>query len=236
MANVTISPQAEPTDALPLLEAGDHLGQETFHQRYEAMPSGFRAELIRGFVVVPSPLSQKHGRYHARVIHWLGEYEAHTPATAVYDNATVILGPDSEPQPDAALIIDPDCGGRTRLDERDYVAGPPELVVEVASSSESYDLHEKLQDYEKAGIREYLVVMIRDRQIRWFYLENNKYRELTMGADRTCHSQVFPGLRLDTDALLALDGSKVMETLREGLASPEQAAFVQQLQQKRPSS
>lgn|GEM_PF-2507776 len=48
----TALPQVSP---LPLLEAGDHLDQPTFHQRYAAMPASFRAELIAGVVFVPSP-------------------------------------------------------------------------------------------------------------------------------------------------------------------------------------
>jgi Uma2 family endonuclease len=236
MGNVTTSSQAELAAGLPVLEAGDHLRQETFHQRYEAMPAAFRAELIGGFVVVPSPLSQKHGRYHACVIHWLSEYAARTPPAVVYDNTMVILGPESEPQPDACLIIDPHCGGQTRLDERDYVVGPPELIVEVASSSEAYDLHEKFRDYENSGVREYVVVTIRDQQIRWFCLAHGTYNQLSMGADHVYRSQVFPGLHLDADALLDLDTVKLLKTLQEGLAGPEHAAFVEKLQQQRASS
>ena len=41
----------------------------------------------------------------------------------------------SEPQPDAALIITPACGGQTSLSEDGYVTGPPELIVEGAASS-----------------------------------------------------------------------------------------------------
>ena len=229
MANVAVSSHTEARALLPRLEAGDHLDQKTFHQRYEAMPSDFRAELIGGFVVVPSPLSGKHGRYHARVMYWLGEYEAHTPGTEVYDNPTVILGPESEPQPDAVVVVKPECGGRTEVSEDGYIAGPPELVVEVASSSEAYDLYEKSRDYEKAGVREYVVVMIRDGQVRWFCLEGGQYQPLSPGADGVYRSGVFPGVRLDPTALLALDSGKLMETLREGLAGEDHAAFVEKL-------
>lgn len=38
------------------LEAGDHLNQVTFHERYEAMPSEFCAELTGGVVFVPPML------------------------------------------------------------------------------------------------------------------------------------------------------------------------------------
>jgi len=77
------------------------------------------------------------------------------------------------------------------------------------------------------------VVVIRDHQIRWFYLVDDRYNELAVGADGIYHSLVFPGLRLDASAFLALDSLKVLDTLHQGLASPEHAAFVQRLQDDR---
>ena len=76
---------------LPPLEAGDHLDQATFHARYEAMPSDFRAELLGGVVFVPSPLRLEHGESHALVMGWLTNYWSATPGTSVRDNATTIL-------------------------------------------------------------------------------------------------------------------------------------------------
>lgn len=47
---------------------------------------------------------------------------------------------------------------------------------------------------------------------------------------------VFPGLWLHQTALLQLEGAQVMETLRQGVDSPEHAVFVQQLQARRETS
>ncbi len=99
-----------PVPHLPPLEAGDHLDQATFHARYAAMPPNFRAELIGGVVFVPSPLRSEYGESHALVMGWLTNYWIATPGTSVRDNATAILGDDSEPQPDAALVIEPESG------------------------------------------------------------------------------------------------------------------------------
>ena len=44
------------------------------------------------------------------------------------------------------MMILPSHGGQALIDEDDYVAGGPELVAEVASSSVSYDLHFQLAD------------------------------------------------------------------------------------------
>jgi len=221
---------------LPPLEAGDHLDQTTFHARYEAMPPDFRAELIGGVVFVPSPLRSEHGKSHALVMGWLTNYWSATPGTSVRDNATAILGDDSEPQPDAALIIEPERGGQTSVSEDGYATGPPELIVEVASSSASIDLHAKRRDYEQAGVLEYVVVVLRQRAVRWFVLQDGTYQEMEAGASGLFKSAVFPGLWLDAPALLRRDGRQVMAMLQQGIETPEHVAFVQQLQARRSAS
>jgi Uma2 family endonuclease len=215
---------------LPPLEAGDHLDQATFHARYEAMPPDFRAELIGGVVFGPSPLRKEHGSHHALVMGWLIHYSIATPGTETLDNTTAILGDDSEPQPDAALIIEPARGGQTSVSEEGYVTGPPELIVEVASGSESIDLHAKRRDYEQAGVLEYVVVVLRQHVVRWFVLQDGTYQEVAADASRIFTSTIFPGLWLDAPALIGLNGRQVMATLQHGIETPEHAAFVQQLQ------
>ena len=233
---VTLSRTTQTLLRLPLVEAGDHLDQVTFHERYKAMPPAFRAELIGGVVIVPSPLSRGHGVYHALVMTWLGNYCIATPGTLTADNITTMLGERSEPQPDGVLIIEPAAGGQTGLSEDGYTTGPPELIVEVASSSASIDLHAKRRDYEQAGVLEYVVVVLRQQVIRWFILQNGTYQEVSSDADGIFRSRIFLGLWLHANALLQLDGATVMEVLRQGVATPEHAAFVQQLQERRATS
>jgi Uma2 family endonuclease len=229
----TVLHAAQVTSRIPPLEAGDHLDQATFHERYEAMPPAFRAELIGGMVIVPSPLSQGHGVYHALIMGWLTSYWIATPGTQAADNVTTILGELSEPQPDGALIIEPAAGGQTGLSVDGYMTGPPELLVEVASSSASIDLHTKRRDYERAGVLEYVVVVLRQGVIRWFVWQSGTYQDMTADTDGIFRSRVFPGLWLHADALLRLDGTQVMAVLQQGLATPAHAAFVQQLQARR---
>lgn len=221
---------------LPPLEAGDHLDQATFHERYKAMPATFRAELIGGIVIVPSPLRSEHGEYHALVMGWLTQYWVATPGTRVRDNATAILSGTSEPQPDGMLVIDPAYGGQSGLSDEGYATGPPELIVEVASSSEAIDLNSKRRDYEQAGVLEYIVVVLRQGVVRWFVLQNGVYQDVAVDADGLFKSAIFPGLWLDAEALIQLDGLAVLEMLRQGLATAGHTAFVQQLQQQRQGS
>lgn len=227
-----LSHTADVQQYIPPVEAGDHVDQPTFHERYKAMPAAFRAELIGGIVIVPSPLSPGHGFYHALIMTWLGNYWIATPGTNAGDNMTAILGEASEPQPDGALIIGPASGGQTGLSEDGYMTGPPELIVEVASSSASIDLHAKRRDYEQAGVLEYVVVVLRQRIIRWCVLQDGAYQEISADADGIFRSRVFPGLWLHANALLQLDGATVMDVLQRGLATPEHAAFVQRLRER----
>lgn len=218
---------------LPRLEAGDHLSQPAFHELYCAMPPKFRAELIQGVVIVPSPLYRGHARNHLRIAMWLGTYEAATPGTEAYDNASFLLPPDAEVQPDASLLIDAACGGQSR-EEGGYLASAPELVVEVASSSVSYDLHSKFRLYEQAGVREYVVVVLREEHVRWFALdEQGKLAELAADEDGVFRSRIFPGLWLNANALIYDRGADLLATLQSGLATPEHAEFVEALRAKR---
>jgi Uma2 family endonuclease len=211
---------------IPPLENGDRLDQKTFHERYEAMPPGTRAELIGGRVFMGSPLERPHGRAHLELGRLLGDYVEATPGTEGFDNATTILGEESEPQPDLCLLIAR--GGQTR-DEDEYIAGAPELIAEVASSTESVDLNDKRADYEHAGVREYLVVALRQQRAIWFVLRRGKFKEMKPGSDGILRSEVFPGLWLDPVAFLQADSKRVREVLNRGLASPEHAAFVAKL-------
>jgi Uma2 family endonuclease len=216
------------TRPLPPLENGDHLDQPTFHERYEAMPAGVRAELVGGIVFISSPLKRPHGSFHLRICQWLGLYQDATPGIEGFDNATNILGPDSEPQPDACLLINVPELGRTRNQE-DYIVGPPELIVEVADSSEALDLHRKRDDYQRAGVREYVVVVLRQQELLWWVARGGVFEEFRPGPDGIFRSEVFPGLWLDPTALLQQNRARMREVLDLGLATPEHAAFVARL-------
>jgi Uma2 family endonuclease len=211
----------------PLVE-GDRLDQPTFHARYEAMPSGTRAELIDGVVHMPSPVGRAHGKAHVPIILWLDRYAENTPGTEVLDNTSTVLGRKSEPQPDALLRILPECGGRTR-DQRGLIAGAPELIVEVAQATRYVDLGPKRLDYERAGVREYIVRALDPDEVLWHVWRRGRLRTLPLGPDGLYRSETFPGLWLNPRALLAGDRPQLRAVLDQGLATPEHAAFVARL-------
>jgi Uma2 family endonuclease len=120
-------------------------------------------------------------------------------------------------------------GGRSRVDHEDYLVGPPELIVEVAASSVSYDLHQKLDVYRRTGVREYVVERTEDGAIDWFVLREGRYVRQEAAADGLLRSEVFPGLWLDVAALLRGDLKALRAAVERGVATPEHAAFATRL-------
>jgi Putative restriction endonuclease len=222
---------AFPQHAIPPLENGDRLSRAEFSRRYRAM-SDCKAELIEGIVYMAAAALRlkSHGQPHGRFMTWLGVYEASTPGTWIGDAPTVLLDENNEPQPDLALLIDPVCGGQTRLTETDYIEGSPELLAEVAASTVSIDLGSKKTAYERNGVREYLVWRVLEQQLDWFVLEEGCYVALLADGDGVTRSRVFPGLWLDRSALIQGDMQGVLKVLQAGIESNAHQIFVAQLE------
>lgn len=221
-------------DFIPPLENGDRLTREEFHRRYEAMPENIKAELINGVVYMSSPVRvKKHGKPHFQISGILFLYQTATPGVEATDNSTLKLDYNGEPQPDAMLWISEDYGGNAYITDTDYLEGSPELIVEISSSTASYDLHDKKDAYERNGIKEYIVWRVLDNEIDWFALENGKYTKLSPDGNGIIESRVFPGLRLNLAALLNNDLQQVLADLQDGISSPEHRAFVEKLRAER---
>ena len=184
------------------LENGDRLTREEFERRYEASPELKKAELLDGVVYVGSPVSKGHSGPHFRVSGWLNGYVDKHPDVEGHDNLTLVLPGPNEPQPDVILRYKI---GTSRWNPKEYLEGIPELVIEIAASSASIDMHAKRQVYERVGIPEYIVWRTRENKVDWFVLEEGRYVPLEPDADGILESRQFPGLRLSVEVLL--DGS-----------------------------
>ncbi len=225
------SPKSPPS--LPPLENGDRLTRAEFEQRYQAMPQHKKVELIKGRVLIASLVrARRHGKPHSAVMTWLGRYWQATPGGELMDNPTVRLDNDNEPQPDACLRIEAEVGGQSRISEDDYIEGAPELIVEITASSASYDLHDKKQVYRRSGVQEYLVWRALNHASDWFMLQNGTYVDQPVDADGILRSQVFPGLWLAVNDLLAGNLAEVVSASERGLESSDYRAFQRSLSAK----
>lgn len=205
------------TTAPAPLESGDHLTRDEFHRRYLAHPHIKKAELIDGVVYVPAPVRfDYHAQPHGFVMGWLAVYVSQEKGVSLGDNGTVFLGDRSEVQPDAFLWRDvPTSPQGPRLNAEGYMAGAPQLVVEVDASSASYDLHEKRAAYERNGVQEYVVWRVPDGALDWFRLHDGSYARIEPDAAVLIESTQFPGLRLHVPSLLAGDLAGVLGHLHD---------------------
>lgn len=203
------------TTAKPvILESGDRLTRAEFHRRYCLRPDIKKAELVEGVVYVASPVrNSSHGEPVSDVATWLGVYASRHPEVRKATDATVLLDADNEVQPDALLYFRQAPAAGARPTHNDYIEGPPQLVVEVAASSASYDLHDKLRAYRRAGVLEYVVWRTLDEAIDWFRLHEGEYLPVQPDASGVIESAVFAGLRLHVAKLLAGDLAGVLAEL-----------------------
>jgi Uma2 family endonuclease len=203
------------TEFVPL-ESGDRLTRDEFHRRYSARPDIKKAELIEGVVYVASPASFRHSEPHASVVGWLHAYKIRRAGLRLGIEATIVIG-DNEVQPDACLFRE--SAGHARLFEdqhgTQYVEGAPELIVEIAASSASYDLHSKRRVYERGGVSEYIVWQVYERRIDWFRLRDGVHVRVEPDERGVIESEVFHGLRLHVAKMLAGDDAGVVAELDE---------------------
>jgi Uma2 family endonuclease len=196
------------------LESGDRLTRAEFHRRYSLRPDIKRAELIDGVVYVPSPTRfTLHDEQATAMVMWVATYAARHPDVRSGSSATLFLAGDNEVQPDAFLFKSDPAGPGARIDRDGYIDGAPRLVVEVAASSVSYDLHDKMEVYRRNGVQEYIVWRVLDEAIDWFRLREGQYVRAEPDARGVIESDVFPGLRLNVPKMLAGDHAGVLAEL-----------------------
>ncbi len=175
-----------------------------------------------------SPLRfRSHAKPHGYLITVLGLYESATPQVEMGIEPTVRLDLENELQPDGVLLISPENGGQSTLDEQGYIQGAPELVAEIAASSAAIDLGDKKRAYRRNGVKEYIIWQVFDEKIDWFRLEDGDYVSVTPDEQGIIRSQVFPGLWLDIPNLIQGNMQQVLTILQQGISSPEHQGFVQ---------
>ncbi len=155
-----------------------------------------RVELIRGEVIEMTPQDGRHAtgvtladRILQRV---LGD------GFVVRSQLPLALGLDSDPEPDIAIV---------EGDPRDYVEEHPSgavLVVEISSSSLGHDRTTKMSLYAEAGIPEYWIVNLVDRNLEVYRqpAADGYAERRVVGATETISSLVHPESSIDVADLL----------------------------------
>ena len=165
---------------------------------YKRLPEGTPIQLIAGeFIMSPSPLTS-HQRasmylstklYDFVVSRNLGEvFHAPTDLHVSYRDVY---------QPDIFFV------SREHLKdiEEDGVYGPPDLVIEILSTSTAgYDRGPKMEAYEKFGVKEYWIVDPKKRTVECYTNENGKFRPFE-GASATICAKILPEFCVELKAV-----------------------------------
>lgn len=201
---------------IPTLQSGDILGHAEYLRRYEASPESLKAERIQNRVYLSNRFRRAiAGDSRALLGGWLFTYAMVHPELNISDNATLFLNEANDPQPDLCVYRN---GDKATLNEAGYLVGPPEMIVEIAGSSASYDFGEKRDVYEAAGVGEYLVFETIEGRVEWWRHDGTKFVDVPRD-DNVFQSVTLPGLWLDVDALRTGDRFRLIETLQRGIQS-----------------
>ena len=168
-------------------------------------------ELLSGFIRLMSPApALKHAvvlrRIGTPLINFIDKHNGNYQVFYAPFDVRLPQKPDETADNQIYTVVQPDicvvCDS-SKLDERGCL-GAPDMVVEILSlSSQRYDLNEKFNLYEAAGVKEYWVVSPKEKGVNVFILqENGKYDEGTVYEGNTqVPVQTLEGLSLSTEAL-----------------------------------
>jgi Uma2 family endonuclease len=121
---------------------------------YEGEP----IELLEGYLVEKGMRNPPHDGAVTRLGYYLQRL---LPAAWILRVQCAISLKESEPEPDGAIVR----GGPTSYDTRLPEASDFGIVIEVSDSTLAFDRSDKGRIYARAGIQEYWIINIPDRQI-----------------------------------------------------------------------
>ncbi len=151
-------------------------------------------ELLQGEIVQMSPEGPLHSNRIRQSAKRLQQQISST--FEISETHPITLG-DSEPEPDLAVIRAGD------YDKQHPGPADTLLVVEFAHSSLDKDLEEKRLTYAQAGIGEYWVVNLRDRQVSVFLNPfEGDYQTQQVILEGILHSQICPEISISVNILL----------------------------------
>ncbi len=158
-----------------------------------------RVELIRGEIVQMSPIGRRHKAFVGNLNQLLAVRLA--GRAVVWMQNPIVLGEDTEPQPDLAVLR----RGAVSYKDRDACGEDALLLIEVADSSLAYDRSTKLRLYAEAGIPEYWLVDCASETVEIYRTPGAEgYRDVSrVGATATLTPQAFPDVELTTTEIFA---------------------------------
>jgi Uma2 family endonuclease len=167
----------------------------TFEEFRQFPNDGKRYELVRGEVhVTPAPAT----RHQFILQNLAGSLWPHVVKNNLGEACTapldVRLSEDTALQPDLIFVSN----ARAGIIQEDWIAGAPDLVVEVSSpSTAAYDRVAKLPIYAEAGVSEFWLIDSQAKTMEVLKLQGKKYLvEASLAGEQVLTSGLFPGWQL----------------------------------------
>jgi Uma2 family endonuclease len=147
-------------------------------EEFERLPDdGMRHELTGGELITTPPPKYRHSAAVSRLFRELGNACASAGAYEAYAEAGFRLAADTVRQPDLAIVSLEKC---EQTDPDGYIAGSPEVAIEVASPSNSVEqFEEKISQYLEHGTLEVWVVYPKTRHVHIFEAGTSSARVLS---------------------------------------------------------
>lgn len=145
------------------------IGDKTLED-YMMLPEGTRIEMIDGRFYNMAAATVVHQRIALMIGNVFENFINENNGSCMVSLAATDVRLDCDDktvvQPDVLIVCD-----RDKI-KKQMIEGAPDLVVEVLSPSNSYmDLVIKLKKYQKAGVREYWIVLPEEKGILVYYFE-----------------------------------------------------------------
>jgi len=166
----------------------------TFDEFCALIPDGQKADLIDGVIFMASPDNTDASEINGWLYFLFAGFVYRKDLGKVYVSRVAYrLSEHGGPEPDIGFVK------KSRLGrvKRGYVAGPPDLAVEVVSPDSIERDYEKKRDlYEKAGVKEYWIVDEIEKKLTVLRLgKTGRYKQVPE-KEGVIHSKVVPGFWL----------------------------------------
>lgn len=191
------------SDSSTLILTPHDAGRELTHEEFaEAdFQEPWRYERVHGKVVVMTPAGFEHNAAGQPFRNHLGAYMLSHPEIMEYllPESWIVIDENTERIADIAVYLHSD---------EEHPASPeriPELVFEIVSprtADRRRDYEEKRNEYERIGVREYVIVDRFEHRLLILSLEDGQYRETTLGANDIYSSPLLPGLEIPLEGIL----------------------------------
>jgi Uma2 family endonuclease len=176
------------------------------YEEFRQLPDdGKHYELIHGEVHLSPSRSTKHQLILGNISGSLGNYVRSARLGVLFlAPLDVCLNPDTALQPDLIFIS----AERVGIVQENFVAGAPDLAVEVLSQSTAvYDRATKVSLYAEAGVPEVWLIDPQVKTVEILRLQGRKYFvEATLAGDQVLTSNLFPGWQLPLRELFDFRG------------------------------